>query len=103
MVFIIEINWHKRKKVTDVSKSSECLTCNSTIEIPHVDPALNSVPLISSEYCLYHAASFSTNGDYYVLECLGDRIPITYVKSTEDKKLECMLKHLLFLRRILKY
>jgi len=43
------------------------------------------VELTDGKSCLYHSASFSLNSDYYVLECLGDRIPITFIKNVEEK------------------
>jgi hypothetical protein len=45
--------------------------------------------LAASENCLYYWASFSTTSEYYALECLGDRIPIVYIKSVESKEYEC--------------
>ena len=77
-----------RKKVTDLSTLSECLTCNDTIEIPFENPFENSVVLGSSETCLYYSASFSLNGGYYALECLGEKIPSTYLKSSTNKTIE---------------
>lgn len=77
----------------------ECLTCNDTIKVPYTDPNLNSVLVGEGTNCLYYSASFSQGGDYYALECLGDRIPITYIKSTNDKTVERMdrnINHFVF-------
>lgn len=80
-----------RKRVTDLYSLPQCLTCNETITIPITEPAENSVLIGESGNCLYYFASFSVGSDYYALECLGDRIPITYIKSIDDKSIECEL------------
>lgn len=77
-----------RIRVKDHLSISQCLTCNDTIKIPFTEPVDNSVPLATSENCLYYMATFSQGGGYYVLECLGDRIPITYVKSVDEPTFE---------------
>lgn len=74
--------------MTDIYALPECLTCNDTIKLAHTEPSENSVPLGSSENCLFYSASFSQGGDFYALECLGDRIPITFIKSVDDRTLE---------------
>lgn len=73
-----------RKKISDLNGNSECLTCSDSKLVPKVfiEPSKNQSQFDSSDKCLYHSASFSQNGDYYALECLGDRIPITFIKST---------------------
>lgn len=75
---------------TDLNGKTECLTCDHVKNVTneYVDPAKNLKLFWGSEKCLYHSASFSANGDYYALECLGDRVPITYIKSTLDEKLK---------------
>lgn len=76
-----------RKQILNVNSRSECLTCNFTGVLPPVNnPSQNAMPITDGKSCLYHAASFSTDGDYYVLECLGDRIPITFIKNVTDTK-----------------
>lgn len=77
-----------KKRVTDLYSLPQCLTCNETITIPITEPAENSVLIGESGNCLYYFASFSVGSDYYALECLGDRIPITYIKSIDDKTIE---------------
>ena len=74
--------------MTDQLSKPECLTCNN-ITIPYEDPSQHTVRLDSSENCLYYTASFSNNGDYYVLECMGDRIPISYIKKSDNSSFEC--------------
>ena len=77
------------KKYLDSNSKAECLTCNETEIIPPViKPSENSALLTDSQSCLYYSASFSTNGDYYALECLGERIPITYIKKVDEKKIK---------------
>ena len=73
----------------DESARPKCLTCNSSVEYPVEDPAKNAVRLNNSENCLYYSATFSTEGEYYVLECLGDKIPVVYLKSENNPSLEC--------------
>ena len=68
---------------------SECLTCNDSIVVPFNKPFENSAYIGSSDSCLYYSATFSLSGGYYALECLGEKIPITYLKSSTDKSIEC--------------
>lgn len=77
-----------RKSFTSES-SAECLTCKDSDELPEVyeEPSKNLLQFNSSERCLYHDASFSSDGGFYALECLGDRLPITYIKSSVDEGL----------------
>jgi hypothetical protein len=78
--------------VTNFHSTAECLTCslnNQTIQVNYEEPAQRQTSILASELCLYNAASFSPSAEFYVLECLGDRLPITYVKSTESKHAEC--------------
>ena len=67
----------------------ECLTCNTTFKYTYTEPFENAVVIGSADVCAYYSASFSPNGEYYALECLGDKIPHTYVKSINDKDIEC--------------
>ncbi len=84
------------KKFIDVNSVSECLTCPSEPEpYKYVKPSTNQMDITESTNCLYYSASFSLNANFYALECRGDRLPITYIKSTEDKTIEC--KQRLFL------
>ncbi|CAF0793607.1 unnamed protein product [Brachionus calyciflorus] len=81
-----------RNRVNDASRTGECLTCNSSFTMPFEDPSAHTHSLASENNCLYHSASFSNTGDYYVLECLGDRIPITYIKSAENSSYNYVLE-----------
>lgn len=75
-----------RKHITDVNSHSECLSCKDIKNVPKTtNPLDNLIELTDGKSCLYHSASFSLNSDYYVLECLGDRIPITFIKNVEEK------------------
>lgn len=75
----------------DASRIGLCLTCNSSIKIEHDDPSAHMQPLASETNCLYHSAHFSVNGDYYILECLGDRIPISWIKNSENSSYSCTI------------
>ncbi len=76
-----------RKKLSDINSQSECLTCVDKESVPkHTNPIDNSVDIAEGKACLYYSASFSTNADFYVLECLGDRIPVSYIKSVQEKR-----------------
>lgn len=77
-----------KKRVTDVNSHPICLTCNSSIKIDHTDPFENSVDLGSTDHCLYYSAVFSLNSEYYALECLGDRIPIVWLKDSRNESVE---------------
>ncbi len=81
----------RRKNIFSKEISFECITCNMNLE--------------DTGTCLYNSPSFSPNTDYYILDCLGDKIPMTYVKSIKNKTYErkwkifnCMslLIHLIF-------
>jgi hypothetical protein len=57
--------------------SFECLTC--------------SISLSYNNRCLYSKVHFSpNNGDKYILECLGEDVPVSYVKSLSNNDYECM-------------
>jgi hypothetical protein len=72
-----------------MGSTAYCLTCNETIQIAHVDPAANRLAIGSGENCLYNSVSFSPNSKYYVLECLGDKIPVISLKNIENSTFEC--------------
>ncbi len=79
-----------RTKFSVINSKSFCMTCKDSEKLKKEfkEPANNMFEFTESNYCLYFSASFSTNGDFFALECLGDRIPITYIKSTMNKELE---------------
>lgn len=76
-----------RKRFTSNSSPAICLTCKDAEKLPevYVKPIKNMSMFNSSERCLYHDVSFSTEGEFYALECLGDRLPITYIRSASDE------------------
>lgn len=78
-----------KKQFTSVDSVAQCLTCQDSDKVAKefVEPYKNLKPFNDSVRCLYHTASFSLNGDYYALECLGDRIPVTYIRSSINSKL----------------
>ena len=96
-----------RKSITNANAPAECLTCSTanrnmtapwsshnigagTEDMPHEHPTKHMHTFSESGRCLYHAASFSKgDGDYFVLECLGDRVPVTYVRSLVHVAYEC--------------
>jgi dipeptidyl aminopeptidase/acylaminoacyl peptidase len=59
------------------------LTCQDSANLPKTinTSDKNLLGFYASEKCLYHTASFSYNGEYFALDCLGDRIPITTIRS----------------------
>ncbi len=79
-----------RTKFTVLNSKPVCLTCkdSNNLKKEFKEPVNNQLEFTESTKCLYFSASFSTNGDFYALECLGDRIPITYIKSTMNEKLD---------------
>jgi hypothetical protein len=82
-----------KKRISNFHSTAECLTCllnNQTVNLWHDDPSAHMSTLYSGDNCLYNTAFFSPNSDYYILECLGNTIPMTYVKSTENKHIQCI-------------
>lgn len=64
-----------RSSLNDHS-SHKCLTC--------------FISLSNNNRCLYSKVHFSpNNGDKYVLECLGEDVPVVYVKSLTNDEFEC--------------
>lgn len=78
----------KKQFTTDYSVA-KCLTCQDSNKVAKefYEPAKNLVRFNETFRCLYHTASFSLNGEFYALECLGDRIPVTYIRSSINEKL----------------
>lgn len=80
-----------RKKFTDLNSSPVCMTCKDSHKLPetYINPGnlKNQINFDNGTKCLYHSASFSTDGDFYALNCLGDRIPITYIKSIKNESI----------------
>ncbi len=67
-----------------------CLTCpHETNPYTFDKPGSTLLNIEKSDKCLYHSASFSLNADFYALECLGDRTPITHIKSSNKDSVEC--------------
>lgn len=64
------------------------MTCDPNMSYAYENPSENFYEFVDAKYCLYNSASFSTNGDFYVLECLGDKIPTVTLKSEKNSNLE---------------
>jgi hypothetical protein len=61
-----------RKHVeSDPSINSECLSCEHELE--------------NKKICLYNSPHFHGKSDLYILDCLGEDIPVTYVKSIHKR------------------
>lgn len=93
---------HLYRKSFIKNSPAECLTCKDAKNLPdnYTEPTKHMREFNASEKCLYHDASFSSDGGYYALECLGDRLPITYIRSSVDNKLNFTYEDNAHLREI---
>lgn len=65
----IEANSKQRHiyKLNTITKEKNCLTCN-----------------VSIDSCHYFESIFSTDAKYFILQCLGPRIPFVLLKETSN-------------------
>lgn len=69
-----------RKHVeSDPSINSECLSCEHELE--------------NKKICLYNSPHFHGKSDLYILDCLGEDIPVTYVKSIHKRSFYHILEN----------
>jgi dipeptidyl aminopeptidase/acylaminoacyl peptidase len=83
-----------RKQIFKEIIEAECLTCNISLHVePQLPPIKQAVMIGTSDNCFYFDSSFGKNAKFYVLECLGDGVPVVKVKSIDNKTIDHIIEN----------